>query len=62
MNTKLWVYFAQQVYMIGHHFQLDDGSLKFLSRLVEYLFQEHIHAVDQQLATIFGTPNLMIFA
>jgi hypothetical protein len=62
MDAELWIHFAKQVYVVGHHFQFDHCSPKFLSGLVDDLLQTHIHAVDQDLAAVFGAPDHMILA
>lgn len=60
MDAKLWVFFTQQMHVVGHDFQLDYGSLKLLGGLVDDFFRTLIHAVDHHLAAIFRTPDNMI--
>ena len=62
MNTKLRIYFHEQMYMVRHDFHLYDVDAIFLANSLYQLFQPCIDTIDQDLTAVFWTPNHMIFA
>ena len=62
MDSELWVYFHEQMYMVRHDFHLYDVDTELLTNFLYEFFQAHIDTIDQDLSAIFWTPNHMILA
>jgi len=62
MDAELWVYLHEQMHMIWHDFHLNDVDTVFVTDFFYEGFQSYINTIDQDLASIFWTPDHMILA
>ena len=62
VDAELWVYFAQQMYMIRHHFQFQHFASCFVRNLLDDSFQSLVHAVYQHLAAVFRAKDDVVLA
>ena len=61
MDTELWVYLHEQMYMVRHDFHLYDVDAKLVANFLYEFLQSHIDTIDQDLSAVFWTPDHMIF-
>jgi putative transposase len=62
VDSELWIDFNEQMYVIGHHFHLDQFRTGFKDHFPNQILEPFINAVDQDLATILGAENNVVLA
>jgi len=58
--AKLWVTTHQEMHMIGHLFNANQVLSPLLDGFKKYLFQPHIYAIDQNLASVLWAKDDVI--